>query len=167
MERFEASDLSVRQVSGTVSLASAKTACSVVTPLPALRDRSAVWSAEYCWATLLLVTLKCQSSGSSTSGSTANVHANAAKEVIAFRRRRCPNRLEVGRRAPGELDVGVHTTADRVDVKMEEGLMSQVEVWAVAVTTSNVLKPVDCAERFDELSMSRPTVIGTDGLAFW
>ena len=45
--------------------------------------------------------------------------------------------------------------------------MSQVEVWAVAVTTSNVLKPVDCAERFDELSMSRPTVIGTDGLAFW
>jgi hypothetical protein len=84
---------------------------------------------------------------------------DAAQELIAFGRRGCPNRLEVCRRASPELHVRIHLAARR-DMEMEKGLVAIVEVRVVIVTTRHVDKSIDCAERFDELGMSRTAVVG-------
>jgi hypothetical protein len=78
-----------------------------------------------------------------------NVPANATKEVIALGRGRCPNRLEVGHWAPAEFHVCIYSPTVRVGMKMKEGLVSQMEIWAVTVATGDVHELVDCAERFD------------------
>lgn len=80
---------------------------------------------------------------------------HAAEELLSFLRRRRPERFEVGARSAPELHVGVEAASTRVGVEVEERLVAEVEIRAVA-TSCHVEEPVDLAKGLDELAMAHP-----------
>ena len=69
------------------------------------------------------------------------------QKVFALRWRRCPNGCEI---ATTEPHVGVGAALG-VAMEVEERLVPQLEVGAIALATRDILQPIDCAKRFDQL----------------
>lgn len=103
---------------------------------------------------------------SSPPSSIANMLADPTQQVLALGRGGGPHGLEVSGGTASQLHIGVQATTVWIGVEVQERLVSQVEVRAVAVSSGHVYEPVDGAKCFDELRVGDPApVVVLRGLA--
>jgi hypothetical protein len=96
---------------------------------------------------------------SSASRCASNLFAHTAEQVLSLGRRRCPNGLEVCQRPTAKLDIGVEATPVRRVMEMEEWLVPQMKVRAVALVTGDIHKPVNGPQRLDEFCVCHPSLV--------
>ena len=96
---------------------------------------------------------------SSASRCASYLFVHPTEQVLPLSGRRCPNWLEVCQRPTAKLDISVEATPVRTVMEMEEWLVPQMKVRAVAVVTRDVHKPVNGAQRLDEFCVCHPSLV--------